>query len=41
MHVEDGFKHEVTSAPLLVGAALLVILIVIAGVSPLFYSLIN
>ncbi|MFA5810448.1 MAG: hypothetical protein WC935_09000 [Thermoleophilia bacterium] len=41
MHIEDGFKHEITSPPLRLGAALLVILIVIAGVSPLVYSFFN
>ncbi|MEK6537426.1 MAG: hypothetical protein AABZ63_08070, partial [Actinomycetota bacterium] len=34
-------QHQVTSAPLRLGAALLVILILIAGVSPLIYSILN
>ncbi|MFA6001989.1 MAG: hypothetical protein WC828_07740 [Thermoleophilia bacterium] len=41
MHIEDGFKHEVPSPPLLIGAALLIILIVAAGISPLIYSFFN
>ena len=41
MHTDESFEHEVTSPPLLLGAALLVVLILIAGVSPLIYSFFN
>ena len=39
MNREDTFEHEVTSPPLKIGTALLVALILIAGVSPLVYSI--
>jgi hypothetical protein len=39
MNREDSFEHDVTSPPLRIGTALLVAIILIAGVSPLFYSL--
>lgn len=41
MRTEERFNHQVTSPPLRLGAALLVILILIAGVSPLIYSILN
>jgi len=41
MNSMDGFEHKVTSPPLKLGAALLVVLILIAGVLPLIYSIFN
>ncbi|MHB9112605.1 MAG: hypothetical protein ACYC4D_08300 [Thermoleophilia bacterium] len=39
MRTEEGFEHEVTSPQLRLGAALLVVLILAAGVAPLVYSI--
>ena len=39
MSAEEGFEHRITSGRLRLGAAILVILILIAGVSPLIHSI--
>jgi hypothetical protein len=41
MDREDRFVHEVTSPQLRIGAAILVVLILAAGVSPLIHSIFN
>ncbi len=40
-NAQDRFEHHVTSPPLRIGTALLVVLILAAGISPLIFSLFN
>jgi hypothetical protein len=39
MSTNERFEHEVTSPQLRLGAALLVVLIMAAGIAPLVYSI--
>lgn len=41
MSTEERVEHEVTSPQLRLGAALLVVLIMVAGVAPLVYSILQ
>lgn len=41
MNTNDRFEHEVTSPQLRLGAALLVALIMIAGIAPLVFSILR
>lgn len=39
MSTQESFHHEVTSPQLRLGAAILVVLIMAAGIAPLVYSI--
>jgi len=41
MNTQPRYEHKVTSPPLKLGAALLVGVILIAGISPLIHSIFN
>ena len=41
MNMNDRFEHHVTSPQLRLGAALLVALIIVAGIAPLVFSILQ